>query len=139
MMTKGYYFDMDGVIANFHKESFKYTNAINTDWIANLDPFMNNIAIMKRLIAEGENVYIISKAASESAKVGKMMWLAKYLPELATENIFIIVGSGKKFDYVKTEYAVLIDDDMKNCRPWAKASEKYTYIHLEIKGETVEI
>lgn len=138
-MSKGYYFDMDGVIANFHKEPFKYTNAIDTEWIASLEPFMDNINLMHKLIAQGKQVYIISKAASESAKVGKYIWLKKYLPELPIDNIYIIVGNGKKHEYIQTEQAILIDDDIRNCKQWDKASENYTYIHLSIKGQRIEL
>ena len=89
-----YYFDMDGVIANFHKEPYKYTNAINREWIANLEPFMENVQLIRSLIARNENVYILSKAASEEAKIGKIDWLAKYIPELTIEKIIVIVGNG---------------------------------------------
>ena len=75
MKTTAYYFDMDGVIANFHKEPYKYINAINRQWIANLEPFMDNVNVIKSLIAKGENVYILSKAAHENAKLGKIDWL----------------------------------------------------------------
>ena len=59
MKTTAYYFDMDGVIANFHKEPYKYINAINRQWIANLEPFMDNVNLIRNLIAKGENVYIL--------------------------------------------------------------------------------
>ena len=58
MGRKVYYFDMDGVLANFHKEPYSYANAISREWIANLDPFMGAIGVVKRLIAEGKSVYI---------------------------------------------------------------------------------
>jgi 5'(3')-deoxyribonucleotidase len=136
-MKNTYYFDMDGVIANFHKEPYKYANAINRNWIANLDPFMENVEIMRNLIAEGHDVYVLSKAASENAKLGKIDWLAKYVPELAVEKIIVIVGNGKKVDYIATETGILVDDDMKNIRPWVKAGHKA--IHLEIKGEKIAL
>lgn len=136
-MTKAYYFDIDGVLANFHKTKFEYKNVISRKWIANLDPFMDNINLVRHLIACGENVYIVSKAASENAKLGKYDWLAKYIPELMIDNIFVIVGNGKKTDYIKTEVAILIDDDIKNCRQWTKAG--YQAIHLEIKGSTIRL
>ena len=60
-----YYFDMDGVIANFHKEPYKYANAISRKWIANLEPFMDNVNLIRNLISSGKSVYILSKAASE--------------------------------------------------------------------------
>ena len=131
---KTYYFDMDGVLANFHKEPYKYTNAINKEWIANLEPFMNNVNKVHQLIKNGNKVYILSKAAAETSKEGKIEWLAKYLPEIALENIIIIVGNGKKIDYIK-ENGILVDDDMKNIKPWAKANQKYIFI--ENKGEKV--
>jgi 5'(3')-deoxyribonucleotidase len=132
-----YYFDIDGVLANFHKEPFKYANAINRNWIANLEPFMANINIVKSLIANGHDVYVLSKAASEDARLGKIDWLEKYIPELAYENIIIIVGNGKKVDYMATADGILVDDDMKNIRPWTKAGHQAIYV--EIKGETIAL
>jgi FMN phosphatase YigB (HAD superfamily) len=132
---KGYYFDVDGVLANFHKEKFEYKKAINREWIANLEPFVENVELVRTLILRGEKVFIISKAASENARLGKLDWFKKHLPELVEENIFVIVGHGNKADYIQTEEAILFDDDMKNCRQWAKACQ--TYYHLEIKGEKI--
>lgn len=131
-----YYFDMDGVIANFHKEPYKYSNAINREWIANLEPFQHNIDTIKRLISEGHKVYILSKAASNTAKQGKYDWLNRYLPQVHKDNIIIIVGNGKKCDYIR-ENGVLVDDDIKNCRQWAKAG--YEYYLVENKGDIVRL
>lgn len=138
-MARGvYYFDMDGVIANFHKEPYKYANAINRNWIANLEPFMNNIEVIHELIASGKSVYILTKAASEEARLGKMDFLAKYIPELDLKKRFIcIVGNGKKVDYMRTKTGTLVDDDMKNIRPWAQKG--LGYIFLETKGATVKV
>jgi 5'(3')-deoxyribonucleotidase len=132
-----YYFDMDGVLANFHKEAYQYSNAINRNWIANLDPFMGNINIVRELIAQGNEVFILSKAASETAKLGKIDWLAKYIPEMKISNIIIIVGNGKKVDYIRTETGILVDDDMKNIRPWMKAG--FDFIYVESKGMTITL
>ena len=131
-----YYFDMDGVLANFHKEPYKFENAIDRNWIANLDPFMGNINIVRKLIANGEQVYILSKAAREASAMGKMDWLARYIPELTAENIIIIVGNGKKVDYIR-EDGILVDDDLKNIRPWIKAG--HTAIHVEVRGMTITL
>ena len=132
-----YYFDMDGVIANFHKEEYKYINAINKEWISNLDPFMDNINIIKELIAKKKSIYIITKAASVEAKEGKIEWLAKYIPELNIKRFICIVGYGKKPDYMRTKTGILIDDDIKNCKQWAKAGHKYIYV--EAKGQKVDL
>ena len=130
-----YYFDMDGVIANFHKEPYKYANAINREWIANLEPFMDNVNLIRSLIQNGKSVYILSKAASESARLGKIDWLAKYIPELKINRIIVIVGNGKKVDFMRTKTGVLVDDDIKNIRSWIKAGHKA--VHLAVKGETI--
>lgn len=131
-----YYFDMDGVLANFHKEPYSFANAIDRNWIANLDPFMDNVNIVRNLIANGNKVYILSKAARETSMMGKMDWLARYIPELTTENIIIIVGNGKKVDYIR-EDGILVDDDIKNIRPWVNAG--HAAIHVEIKGMTIAL
>ena len=132
-----YYFDMDGVIANFHKEPFKYANAISREWIANLEPFMANVEIIRNLLVNKKSVYILTKAASEDAKQGKLDWLARYIPELDTKRVIVIVGSGKKVDYMRTKTGILIDDDIKNTRPWEKAGHKA--ITLEYKGQTITL
>ena len=115
-----YYFDMDGVISNFHKEKYNFYNASSREWIANLEPFMNNVNIIRDMIRNGKSVYILSKAASENARLGKLDWLAKYIPELNPKRVIVIVGNGKKVDYMKTKTGGLIDDDIKNIRPWIK-------------------
>ncbi len=131
-----YYFDMDGVIANFHKEPYKYVNAINRKWIASLEPFMHNVNLIKDLIANGNNVYILTKAASEQAKLGKLDWLKKYIPEIPVCKVIVIVGNGKKVDYIQ-EDGILVDDDKKNVNPWIKAGHKA--ILVENKGDMVVI
>ena len=134
---KTYYFDMDGVLANFHKEQFNYKNAIDRNWIANLEPFERNVRLVRDLILNNVDVYICTKAASENARLGKLDWLTKYIPELDLNKVICIVGHGNKADFIRTENGVLIDDDIKNCRQWAKAG--YEYIHLEIKGGLIKL
>ena len=135
-MMNAYYFDMDGVLANFHKEPYKYANAISREWIANLDPFMHNVEVVRNLIATGNKVYILSKCASEGAKLGKIDWLAKYIPEMKAENIIILVGNGKKVDFIREE-GILVDDDKKNITPWEKAGHR-GYLLVE-RGELVRL
>ena len=80
MGKKVYYFDMDGVLCNFHKEPYSYAKATSREWIANLEPFTEAVAIAKQLMREGKSIYINSLAASEEARLGKIEWLHKYLP-----------------------------------------------------------
>lgn len=131
------YWDMDGVLANFHKSyATNKGTALQRKAMANLEPFMENIETVKALIKNGEMVYILTAAANEQGKLGKLDFLAKWLPEFDTNNFICIVGHGKKVDYMKEE-GILIDDDMKNIRPWRKAG--FTAIYLETKGEAVQI
>lgn len=136
-MKTAFYFDMDGVIANFHKD-FDYRKraqqALNRIWIANLDPFMDNINVMKELIANEEKVYILTKAANEAAKLGKIDFLKKHIPEFDLNCFICIVGSGKKIDYIK-EDGILVDDDKKNLRQWEKAGQPVYFV--EVKGQKV--
>ncbi len=136
MKKTNYYFDMDGVLANFHKEPFGWKKAGNYDFIFNLEPFMNNIEIAKNLIAEGNKVYISSLCRNEEAKKAKIDWLKKYLPEIPSYRIIIIVGHGNKAEHLKTKTGVLIDDKEDNCKKWEKAGMKS--IWLETKGATIK-
>lgn len=132
-----YYFDMDGVLANFHKAyAVNKMVALNGKAMAELEPFVENVNLVKSLIKAGERVYILTKAANEGAKNGKIEWLAKYIPEVKADKFICIVGHGKKVDYIK-EDGILVDDDIKNTKPWEKAG--YKAILLAEKGEKISL
>lgn len=132
-----YYFDMDGVLANFHKAyAENKAVAMNRKAMAELEPFTENVATVRRLIAEGVKVYILTKAACEAGREGKVEWLAKFIPEITAEMFICIVGHGRKVDFIR-EAGVLVDDDPKNTRPWVKAG--YEAITLTAKGEAVAL
>ena len=129
-----FYFDMDGVLADFHSTYTERAQALSRDYLANLAPFVENVKTVRNLIAHGEQVYILTKAANEDAKAGKIDWLAKYIPEITNEQFICIVGSGRKVDYIR-EAGILVDDDIKNIRQWVKGGfEGYL---VETKGAAV--
>ena len=135
MMNKAYYFDMDGVLANFHKAyAENKAVAMNRNAMANLEPFEENVALVREMIALGIKVYILTKAANEAGMLGKVEWLKKHIPELTAEQFICIVGHGKKIDFIR-EDGVLVDDDKKNLRPWEKAGHEVYFV--EEKGAKI--
>ena len=129
-----YYFDMDGVLSDFHSTYTERAQAFSRDYLANLAPFVENVKTVRNLIAHGEQVYILTKAANEAAKAGKIDWLAKYIPEITAEQFICIVGYGRKVDHIR-EAGILVDDDIKNIRQWVKGGfEGYL---VETKGAAV--
>ena len=131
-----YYFDMDGVIADYHgyiKGNWKLSVLFDT--FVNLPPFEYNVNVMNTLINEGNTVYVLTKAANAAAIEGKKVWLHKYVPALPTENV-IAITKGRKVDFIR-ENGILIDDDEKNCKQWEKAG--YKAIHLTEKGMKITL
>ena len=129
-----FYFDMDGVLADFHSTYTERSQALSRDYLANLKPFVENVKTVRNLIAHGEKVYILTKAANEDAKAGKIDWLAKYIPEITTKQFICIVGSGRKVDYIR-EPGILVDDDPKNIRQWVR--DGFEGYLVETKGAAV--
>ena len=95
-----------------------------------------NVNTLNALIASGETCYILTKAANEDARDGKIDWLAKYVPAMDAEHFICIVGYGRKIDYIR-EDGILIDDDEKNTKQWIKGGQ--IAIHLEVRGEAVTL
>lgn len=131
-----YYFDMDGVLADFHSTYTERAQALSRDYLANLAPFAENVKTVRNLIAAGSLVYILTKAANEDARQGKLDWLAKHIPEMTAERFICIVGYGRKVDFIR-EDGVLVDDDPKNTRQWVKGGHEA--LLLSYKGEAVTL
>lgn len=132
-----YYFDVDGVLADFHSAYDKNNRGLSLtyNFIRNLKPFVANVELVKKLINEGNNVYISTAVANETTKKARLDWIAEYIPELAIDHIITVMGNAKKCDNMLTDDGVLIDDKKANCRQWEKAGHKA--IWLEEKGAAV--
>ena len=116
-----YYFDVDGVLADFHSQYDKDNRAasLTYEFIRGLKPFTENIRFVKTLIAKGDKVYINIIVANEQTKRARIDWLAEMLPEITIDCIIAIVGHGNKADFIR-EDGVLVDDKKANCRQWGK-------------------
>lgn len=136
---KTYYFDVDGVLADFHSayNPMNRGESLTYEFIRNLKPFVENIALVKSLIANGDRVYISTMVANESTKQARIDWLAEMLPEIPRYRIITILGYGKKCDKMRTKDGILIDDKKANCRQWEKAGHQA--IWLEEKGGEITL
>ena len=131
-----YYWDMDGVLANFHKAyATDKAVALKRNAMANLEPFAENVETLRSLIAAGHTCYILTKAANADGAQGKVEWLTKYVPEMDKAHT-IIITKGRKVDNIR-EDGILVDDDSANTRQWEKAGHKA--ILLTEKGEAVRV
>ena len=123
-----YYFDMDGVLANFHEHKNGWMFADKYDFIRNLAPFVESISLVNEMIEKGYKVYISSLCRNEETKQAKIDWLKQYIPNLKAENIIILIGSAKKVENMKTRTGVLIDDKEANIKQWRKKGLKAVYV-----------
>lgn len=135
---KVWYFDVDGVLADFHSVYDKDNRAasLTYEFIRGLQPFTENVQLVKALIAKGDKVYINTMVANEQTKRARIDWLAEMLPEITIDYIITIVGHGNKADFIR-EDGILVDDKKANCRQWEKAGHKAYW--LEVKGGKIEL
>ena len=135
-MKSVFYWDMDGVLADYHGYvKGNWSMALRRDTFQNLPAFQHNVDLLNTLLAKGITCYILTKAANEDAMQGKRDWLKVNVPMMDDEH-FICITKGRKVDHMKEE-GILIDDDATNCKQWTKAG--YTAIYLETKGQEINL
>jgi 5'(3')-deoxyribonucleotidase len=116
------YCDMDGVLADFDKvENAVAIYKTEPNFFYNLEPIIENVNAIKKLIAKNYLVKILSKSPHKNADNDKRKWLEKYLPEIENENIIFARPHETKISFVdelEKHFSLLLDDYEKNIDEW---------------------
>lgn len=124
---KNIYFDMDGTIANLYGVE-GWLDDIRAERVrpyAEAKPMVNFSVlarVLNRLTRNGYSVNVISWTArggsaeyNEAVAEAKRAWLAKHLPSVRFENVFIVPYGTPKQDF---GFGVLFDDEKPNRDKW---------------------
>ena len=124
---KNIYFDMDGTIANLYGVE-GWLNDIRAERVrpyAEAKPMVNFSVlarVLNRLTRNGYSVNVISWTArggsaeyNEAVAEAKRAWLAKHLPSVRFENVFIVPYGTPKQNF---GFGVLFDDEKPNRDKW---------------------
>ena len=140
---KNIYFDMDGTIANLYGVE-GWLDDIRAERVrpyAEAKPMVNFSVlarVLNRLTRNGYSVNVISWTArggsdeyNEAVAEVKRAWLAKHLPSVRFENVFIVPYGTPKQDF---GFGVLFDDEKPNRDKWnGKAYDEKNIIAV-LKG-----
>lgn len=124
-MKRRIFIDMDGTLVqwnNVESQDVLYEKG----YYENLKPNEDLLMKVKKLIENGEDVYILSSFLHDSkyALAEKNIWLDNFLPELSKDKrIFTNYGDDKSIYIVGgiTSNDYLIDDYTKNLNEWKEA------------------
>lgn len=124
---KNIYFDMDGTIANLYGVE-GWLDDIRAERVrpyTEAKPMVNFSVlarVLNRLTRNGYNVNVISWTArggsdeyNEAVAEAKRAWLAKHLPSVRFENVFIVPYGTPKQNF---GFGVLFDDEKPNRDNW---------------------
>ena len=128
-MVKKICFDMDGTIANLYavENWLDYLIAGNEYPYANAKPMLNMshfARLLNKAQRNGYEINIISWLSKNSTKEydekvikAKKAWLAKHLPSVHFNNVYII-GYGTPKSLYAEKGSILFDDEENNRKEW---------------------
>lgn len=113
------YCDMDGVLADFFAEP-DGVNRFKTEpkFFLNLKPLKKNCKALRKAIADGYTVYILTSSPNAAADGDKRRWLKRHRIKIADGHFIAIRLGESKVNYMKTADGILFDDYGKNIREW---------------------
>ncbi len=128
------FIDMDGTLAEW-KSTASPEELLEKGYFYNLRP-LSSVKMVK-MLAGVFDTYILSAVIPDSAyaKLDKLAWLEKYLPEIPKDHILFSVDGLSKREYAKnlfgevTRYDVLLDDYSKNLDDWGKSGTPVKFLN----------
>lgn len=148
MSDKSIYFDMDGTIADLYGvvDWLPKLRASDPSPYADARPLVNlsRLArLLNRLTACGVSVNIISWTSrggspeyNEAVKAAKLAWLARHLPSVKWDNVFIVAYGTPKNTLGR---GVLFDDEKPNRDAWGAGAHDETEIFEILKEMVTEM
>jgi len=120
-MNKRIFIDMDGTLAKWNNVALD--TLYKQYYYKNLEPNINLLSNVKKLIERGQDVFILSSFLNDSkyALEEKNQWLDLYLPEIKKEKRIFVKYGDNKSDYIPNginHNDYLIDDYTKNLLEW---------------------
>ena len=142
-MNKRFFIDMDGVLAVYNFDLPSFDMLYEKNYFLSRPPHENIVAAIKQMIADGDEVFILSAVLkdSEYALFEKHEWLDKYLPEVNCKHrIFTLCGEDK-ISYVPAfnpNRDILVDDYGENCLTWRRAGGTYVKVSRDVEDAFYE-
>lgn len=121
-----YFIDMDGTLAKWNRVDY-FERLYEKGYYKNLSPMNKVVEAVRKLIAEGEDVYSLSAYLTDSkyALDEKNEWLNEHLPELDhNHRIFVPYGADKS-QFIENginENDYLLDDYTQNLLQWEQSN-----------------
>ena len=135
-MDKNYYFDMDGVVAEYKKEAYTGEDPLwlrkNQHYFRDLNPDRKMLEVIDRMHQRsrytGDRIFLLTSIPMNGAIFNehfhdKISWAGTWLPYLGIDAILISVTSKRDaVEYIQNHQLssndILIDDYNKNLVDW---------------------
>lgn len=116
-----YFFDMDGTLCEFRIDA-RLDDLYKKGYFLSLKEHPNVVILLKNLIANGEEVYILSAVLGAQQEYEKRQWIREHDIVLPEEHLLFVPCGSNKAERVKVDgTSVLVDDHTPNLLDWKAA------------------